>query len=60
MLTLYHNGSFGGGNKVGDERLIGDELESKCFSIKKRNGPYKKPQIIPKVYGPAKYGPLDF
>ena len=30
------------------------------FSIKKRKGPYKKPNIIPKVYGLAKYGLLDF
>ena len=30
------------------------------FSIKKRKGPYKKPHIIPKVYGLSKYGPLDF
>jgi len=30
------------------------------FSIKKRQGPHKKPQIIPKVYGLAKDDPLDF
>jgi hypothetical protein len=29
------------------------------FSTKKRKGPYKNPQIIPKVYGLAKYGLLD-
>jgi len=38
-------------------RLVGDTTG---FSIKKSKGPYKKPQIIPKVYGLAKYGQLDF